>query len=50
MSRQGSSILIDCIAEYAGTTANKFKLSIDGRKSLLKNLISELQNALDERL
>ena len=50
MSRQGSSLLINCIAESVGITANKFKLSVDDRDALLKNLISELQNALNERL
>ena len=49
-SRQGSSLLIDCLAESCGETAIKFNFSSTDRKNLIKNLLSELENALRKRL
>ncbi len=48
--RQGSAILIDCVAEKAGSSANKYKLDENDRDMLIKTLVSELENALKERL
>lgn len=50
INRQGASLLIDCIAESNGSTANKFKLSESERKLLVEKLVSELKDALQERL
>lgn len=50
LDRQGSSLLIDVIAEHAGRGANKFKLSDEDRTTLLNSLVNELREALSERL
>ena len=50
IGRQGNSLLIDCIAETCGTTANQFKLSDSDRKNVIKKMLSELEEALKERL
>ena len=49
IARQGASLLIDCIAESVGTTANNFSLNAKDRSTLVENLIKELQSALNER-
>lgn len=50
INRQGTSLLIDCIAEASGSTANNFKLSESERKLLIEKLVSELKDALQERI
>jgi len=50
LSRQGTNLLIDVIAEHAGKTANKFNMSDDDRDRLVSNLINDLQNQLNERI
>lgn len=50
INRQGTKLLIDCISEYSGNTANKFHLNNEDRKNLIENLTNELINALNERL
>lgn len=49
-SRQGSSLLIDVIAESCGHTANKFNLSAEDRARLLESLVAELREAISERV
>lgn len=49
MNRQGTSLLIDCIAEHVGTTANRHNLNASERALLVRTLIQELTNALNER-
>ena len=49
LARQGTQLLIDVIAEYAGTTANKFQSNEQDRARLRKSLIDVLVEALDER-
>ena len=49
-SRQGSTLLIDSLAESVATTANKFKLTALERETLIENLVLELQDALRERI
>lgn len=49
IARQGTSLLLDCIAESVGTSANKFNLNAEDRSKLVENLIKELQSALNER-
>jgi hypothetical protein len=50
LGRQGSSLLIDVIAECAGETANKFKFHSSDRAMTIVSLVDELENALKERL
>lgn len=49
LQRQGSSLLIDVIAEHAGETSNTFKLQQQDRQKLIESLVAELKNALEER-
>ena len=48
-SRQGSSLLIEIIAESVGTASNKFKLSEEERSRLRETLVRELDEAIKER-
>jgi hypothetical protein len=50
IDRQGTALLIDAIAEYTGTAANKFNMSETDRLALIKSLQGELAEALSERL
>lgn len=50
LQRQGSSLLIDVIAEHAGSSAIKFKMNECDRSSLKGSLNTELFDALNERL
>lgn len=50
LSRQGSSLLIDVIAESVGNVANKFKFHSSDRCMTMISLVDELENALKERL
>lgn len=49
-SRQGSSLLIDVMAEACGHTANKFNLNTEERERLLGTLVAELREAILERV
>jgi len=48
-SRQGSSLLIDSLAESAAGALFKFKSNEEERMRLVDSLVSELKNALLER-
>lgn len=50
INRQGHDLLIDCIAENCGETANKFKLNTQDRKTLIDSLVQKLSESLKERL
>ncbi len=50
LSRQGSSLLIDVLAESTGDTANKFKFHSSDRAMTRIQLVDELDEALRERL
>ena len=50
LSRQGTSLLIDVIAETTGETCNKFKLNSLDRRQLVNTLVDELREALLERV
>lgn len=50
LQRQGSSLLIDCIAEHAGDNAVKFKMHSSDRCMIIISLVDELENALKERM
>ena len=50
IDRQGSTLLIDLIAEHAGRTANKFKFAPSDRAMTRIALVDELDEALKERL
>lgn len=49
LDRQGTSLLIDVIAEHCGDTVNKFKLSDTESKRVLDTLVTELRDAILER-
>jgi hypothetical protein len=50
LARQGSSLLIDVIAEVCGETANKFQFHSSDRAMTMIALVDELESALKERL
>ena len=50
LGRQGSQLLIDVIAEYAATNANKFKLDGSDRAMTMISLVDSLEESLKERL
>jgi hypothetical protein len=50
LARQGSSLLIDVIAEQVGNTANKFNFRNDERAMTMIALVDELENAIKERI
>lgn len=50
LERQGSSLLIDCIAEKTGNSVNKFKLNKFERMSVLNSLVEEFKESLLERI
>ncbi len=50
LSRQGSDLFFDVVAEYNGNAANKLKLDAMVRESLIRGLIISLSDALEERL
>ena len=50
LSRQGVDLIRDCLAEYVGTTANKYKFSEHDRESIIEVITTELKEALQERL
>lgn len=49
-SRQGSSLLIDSIAEHVGNVVNKFNLNSEDSKRLMESLVSELKESILERI
>lgn len=50
LSRQGSSLLIDVIAEHCGNFVNTYKLHSSDRAMLIISLVDELAEALKERV
>lgn len=50
LGRQGTQLLIDVIAEYAGISANKFKMQADSRIKLAASLVADLKDAINERV
>ena len=50
LDRQGSSLLINAIADNVACTAIKFNMSEQERDRLTNSLAAELQNALLEKL
>lgn len=50
LARQGTSLLIDVLAENAGRTANKFNLNSDERLAIYIKTSDELKESLMERL
>lgn len=49
MSRQGTSLLIDAMAESVGMTVNKFKLTEKEASTLRNSLLTEFKHAMLER-
>jgi len=50
INRQGTTLIVDCIAEHIGTTANKFHLTHDYSKKALDNILYELTEQTLERI
>jgi hypothetical protein len=50
INRQGTSFLMDCLAEHIGNVAIKYKLSDEERVRLANSLSKELQEAVLERV
>ena len=50
LNRQGSSFLLDMVAEHSGRVAIKFSMSQHERERLVKSLVDELRESLLERL
>lgn len=50
IERQGSTLLLDLIAESCAETANKFSMTDDERYNLRTSLIRDLTDALCERV
>ena len=50
LSRQGTSLFIDVIADRAGHAANRFKMNEAERMKLLKNLVEGFKESLKECL
>jgi len=50
LGRQGSVLLVDCIANLAGETSVKHKLNSVERNRLIDSLLLQLKESLEERL
>ena len=50
INRQGTSLVVDCIAESIGTTASKFHLTYDYSKKALDSILAELKEQTLERI
>lgn len=50
IARQGSSLLLDVIAENCGINANLFKLSEEDRLTMCDGYTNELREAILERV
>lgn len=50
LDRQGASLLIDAIAEYTATEANKLRFAGSDRSMTMIALVDELEASLKERL
>lgn len=50
ISRQGTSLLIDAIAEHVRTVANKFKFHSSDTAMTMISLVDELEEAIKERI
>ena len=50
ISRQGTNLVVDCIAEIIGETSSKHRLSFDESKQALDSIIAELKEQTFERI
>lgn len=50
LDRQGADFILDTLAEYTATAANKFNLSGSDRAMTMIALVDKLEEALKERL
>jgi hypothetical protein len=50
LDRQGADLIIDALAEYTATSANKFNLSPSDRSMTMIALVDSLEASLKERL
>lgn len=50
LNRQGTNLVVDCIADTIGTTGLKFGLTFDESKDALDSILSELKQQTLERI
>lgn len=50
INRQGTNLVVDCLAESLGSTALKFDLTFNESKNALDSIINELTEQTLERL
>lgn len=50
INRQGSNLVVDCLADTIGTTGLKFGLTFDESKAALDSLLAELKEQTLERI
>ena len=49
LARQGHALILECIADQVGESANTFELSQHGVDDVIDSLTSELREAINER-
>jgi hypothetical protein len=49
INRQGTSLLLDAIAEHVGTSAIRFGLTSTAVDTVINSLVTELTSAIKER-
>ena len=50
INRQGTNLIVDCIAEIIGDTSSKHNLTFDESKQALESIIDELKTQTFERI
>ena len=50
LARQGTSLLLDVIAEHVGRVALKFKLKVNESRLARNSIVRELNHAINERI
>jgi len=49
-SRQGSTLLIETLAEHVGKIAIKFNLNVEEREKIKNSVLDELREEINERI
>lgn len=50
INRQGTNLVVDCMAEIIGDTSSKHNLTFDESKQALESIINELKTQTYERI
>ena len=50
INRQGTNLVVDCMAEIIGDTSSKHNLTFDESKKALESIIDELKTQTFERI